>query len=78
MVRELGPSLLGDYTTFFDAIYETDPWLNSRDNPWWSGCYCGFFDDARPEKELNALGAQERRRLRSERIESGHAKGFLA
>ncbi len=78
VVKELGPSLLTDYVTFFDAIYKTDPWLNSRDNPWWSGCYCGFFDDARPEKELNALGAQERRRLRIERIVSGHAKGFLA
>jgi len=78
LVRELVPSLAEDHLTFFDTIYETDPWLNFRDNPWWSGCYCGFFDDARPEKDLMALGAQELKRLRTERIVSGRASGFLA
>lgn len=78
VVKALGPSLVEDYLTFFDTVYETDPWLNFRDNPWWSGCYCGFFDDARPEKDLMALGARELKRLRTERIVSGLAKGFLA
>lgn len=77
-VKELSPKLLDDYLAFFDNVYETDPWLNIRDNPWWSGCYCGFFDDARPEKELNALGPRELRTMRSERILSGLAHGFLA
>lgn len=78
MIKELGPAVLADYFGFFDRIYETDPWLNSRDNPWWSGCYCGFFDSPTPEKEVVALGPGERKRLRSERILSGQATGFLA
>jgi ribosomal protein S18 acetylase RimI-like enzyme len=77
-VREIGPSLLADYFAFFDHIYETDAWLNFKDNPWWSGCYCGFFDHKRPENEITALGVPERKRLRSERIASGKATGFLA
>jgi GNAT superfamily N-acetyltransferase len=78
VVKELGASLLADYLAFFDTIYESDPWLNFRDNPYWSGCYCGFFDDPRPEQELGALGAPERKKMRSERILSNRATGFLA
>ena len=77
-VKELDSRQLDDYFAFFDDLYETDPWLNSRDNPWWSGCYCGFFDDARSEQELMALGARELRRMRIERIRVHRAHGFLA
>ena len=78
VVKELGPSLPADYFAFFETLYETDPWLNFTNNPYWSGCYCGFFDHKRPENELNALGAPERKRMRSERILSNQATGFLA
>ena len=78
MIKELGPAVSADYFGFFDTIYETDPWMNSRDNPWWSGCYCVFFDNPKSEKEFDALGGVERKRLRSELVLSGRATGFLA
>ena len=54
VVRELKPGLAADYFEFFDDIYDNDPWLNSKDNPWWGGCYCSFWDDLREEDEINS------------------------
>lgn len=78
VVKELNASLVNDYFEFFDSVYQTDPWLNFKDNPYWSGCYCGFYDDPRPEKDLVGLGASERKKMRSARILSNRATGFLA
>jgi GNAT superfamily N-acetyltransferase len=79
VVRELEPRLVADYLGFFDDIYDNDPWLKSRDNPWWGGCYCGFYDDPRTEDEINA--SQDKRSengtARKKAIEEG-ASGLLA
>jgi ribosomal protein S18 acetylase RimI-like enzyme len=79
-VKELEPSLVPDYLGFFDNVYEKDPWLNSKSNPWWGICYCGFFDDTRSEEERNKApsAALNNRTMRSEAIRSGKAQGLLA
>lgn len=79
-VKELRPELADDYFRLFDRAYDEDPWLNYRSNPWWGGCYCGFYDDMREEDEINALADKrtENKRLRRERIEDAKASGLLA
>jgi GNAT superfamily N-acetyltransferase len=79
-IRELKPSLVSDYIGFFDAVYDNDPWLKSKDNPYWGGCYCGFYDDPREEEEVNASPDKrsENRAARKKTIEKGSASGLLA
>ncbi len=79
-VKELGPKLLGDYLRFFDGVYKNDPWLNTKNNPWWGICYCGFFDDTRSEEERNKApnAAARNRSMRAEKIQSSKANGLLA
>ncbi|HZY94192.1 MAG TPA: GNAT family N-acetyltransferase [Candidatus Bathyarchaeia archaeon] len=69
-----------DYLGFFDQVYQNDPWLNTRNNPWWGICYCGFFDDTRSEDERNNAphAAVKNRAMRAEMIRSGKANGLLA
>src|SRR2546430_13368117 len=55
-VRELVPALVDDYISFFDGVYHDDPWLNTKDNPWWGICYCGFYDD--PKRARAEQGSQ--------------------
>ena len=78
VVRALAPGLVDDFLGFFDRVYENDPWLNSKNNPWWSGCYCGFFDTKKRDSEQNKIPPEERRRTRALRITQGLANGFLA
>jgi hypothetical protein len=79
-VKELQPQLVEDYLRFFDEVYQNDPWLNTRDNPWWGICYCGFYDDTRTERERNTApdAATKNRSMRAENIEAGKAHGLLA
>lgn len=79
-VRELEPKLLNDYMRFFDDVYQNDPWLNTKNNPWWGICYCGFFDDTRSEEERNKApnAAATNRSMRAETIQSSKANGLLA
>lgn len=65
---------------FFDDIYDNDSFLRSRDNPWWGGCYCSFYDDPRTENEINALPDKrsKNRAAREKTIETGNASGLLA
>jgi len=79
-VRELKPEGLDDYFRLFDEVYTKDPWLNTKSNPWWGICYCGFYDDSRTEQELNTApdAANKNRDIRAETIRSGKAHGLLA
>jgi GNAT superfamily N-acetyltransferase len=79
-IRELNRELIADYLGFFDDIYNNDPWLKFKDNPWWGGCYCTFYDDPRTEGEINASKDKrsENRARRKETIEQGRASGLLA
>ncbi|TMI39761.1 GNAT family N-acetyltransferase [Candidatus Bathyarchaeota archaeon] len=80
VVRELKPGLATDYFDFFDDIYDNDPWLNSKDNPWWGGCYCSFWDDLREEDEINSSKDKRsaNRTARLKMIEEAKASGLLA
>jgi ribosomal protein S18 acetylase RimI-like enzyme len=79
-VRELEPNLVSDYLRFFDDVYGNDPWLKFKDNPWWGGCYCSFYDDPRTEEEINASDNKrsENRAAREKTIKDGRASGLLA
>jgi GNAT superfamily N-acetyltransferase len=79
-IRELKPGLATDYFALFDDVYDNDPWLNYKDNPYWGGCYCGFWDDPREEDQINASKDKrsENKALRLKRIEQGKASGLLA
>ncbi len=79
-IRELKPEFASDYLKFFDGVYDGDPWLNFKNNRWWGGCYCEFYDDPRPEDEINASEDKrsENRARRKNTIESGKASGLLA
>ena len=80
LVRELKPRLVADYLGFFDEIYDNDSFLRFKDNPWWGGCYCSFYDDRRTEDEINASRDKrsENRAAREKTIEEGKASGLLA
>ena len=79
-VRELEPRLVEDYLGFFDQVYQSDRWLNTKNNPWWGICYCGFFDDVRSEEERNKApnAVVSNRTMRAETVQSGMANGLLA
>jgi GNAT superfamily N-acetyltransferase len=80
LIRELEPKLVSDYLRFFDDIYDNDPFLKFKDNPWWGGCYCTFYDDPRTEDEVNASNDKrsENRAARERTIRQGRASGLLA
>ena len=80
LVRELKPKLVADYLGFFDDIYDNDLFLRFKDNPWWGGCYCSFYDDPRTEDEINASRDKrsENRAARERTIEKRRASGLLA
>jgi GNAT superfamily N-acetyltransferase len=61
-----------DYLGFFDRAF--------ADNPGWSGCYCGFYDDPCSDAEWNpaAAAGPAHRAARARRIASGRAHGVLA
>lgn len=79
-VRELVPELVDHYISFFDGVYHNDPWLNTKDNPWWGICYCGFYDDPRTEQDRNQMpdAQMENRKQRGKYIQSAKAHGLLA
>ncbi len=80
LVRELKPKLVADYLGFFNDLYDNDSFLRFKDNPWWGGCYCSFYDDPRTEDEINASRDKrsENRAAREKTIEEGKASGLLA
>ena len=78
LVRELKPQLATDYFRFFDDIYDNDPYLKFKYNPWWGGCYCTFYDDPRTQEERNPHKRSEFRAAREKTIERGKASGLLA
>jgi GNAT superfamily N-acetyltransferase len=71
-IRELVPALLDDYLAFFDRDAFTD-------FPWWSACYCRFWDDpSDPEGESGPERRERYRALVTELIRSGRHRGLLA
>src|SRR5207245_1444947 len=71
-IRELAPGLLADYLTFFD----TDAFA---DFPWWSACYCRFWDDPTDLEGDSSPPHRDRyRAIVIELIRSGQQQGLLA
>ncbi len=71
-IRELVPALLDDYLAFFDHDAFAD-------FPWWSACYCRFWDDpSDPEGESGSDRRERYRSLVTQLIQSGRHRGFLA
>ena len=69
-VRELKPSLVSDYLSFFDNAFS--------DFPDWAGCYCGFYDTLGADWDASAEAIAEHRAARSALISAGKAQGLLA
>lgn len=71
-IRELEPALLDDYLGFFDRDAFAD-------FPWWSACYCRFWDDpSDPEGESGPDRRERYRALVSGLVRSGRQQGVLA
>jgi GNAT superfamily N-acetyltransferase len=71
-IRVLQPALLDDYLAFFDSDAFAD-------FPWWSACYCRFWDD--PSDPEGESGPDRRERYRSlvcDLVRSGQQQGVLA
>jgi GNAT superfamily N-acetyltransferase len=68
----LTPARVDDYLAFFDRAF--------ADNPAWSGCYRGLYDDPRADDAWSAdpSAAPAHRAARAARIRSGRAHGLLA
>lgn len=71
VVRRLKPELLDDYLRFFDKDAFTD-------FPYWSGCYCGFYETSGEEWDATAKAGPAHRAAKAERISSCKALGLLA
>ena len=78
VVRPLGPDGIGDFLGFFDQDAFAD-------NPWWSGCYCNFYESLthpaeNPDPATPAFGPfrDHNRSEKAARIRAGVAHGFLA
>lgn len=72
VIRELGPALLEDYLAFFD----NDAFA---DFPWWSACYCRFWDDPTdPEGDSSPERRDRYRALVTELVRNGRQQGLLA
>lgn len=69
-IRELKPSLVPDYLSFFDKAFS--------DFPDWAGCYCGFYDTLGADWDASAEAIVEHRAARSALISAGKAQGLLA
>lgn len=71
-IRELTPKLLDDYLAFFD----NDAF---GDFPWWSACYCRFWDDPSDvEGDSSPVHRDPYRALVTELVRSGRQQGLLA
>ena len=71
-IRELAPALLDDYLAFFDRDAFAD-------FPWWSACYCRFWDDRVDiEGDSSARHRDDYRALVTELIRDGRQQGLLA
>jgi GNAT superfamily N-acetyltransferase len=71
-IRELAPAMLDDYLAFFD----NDAFA---DFPWWSACYCRFWDDRVDiEGDSSAAHRDNYRALVSSLIRKGQQQGLLA
>ena len=71
-MRELKPSLVDDYLRFFDEVA-------FKDFPWWSSCYCRFFNDPADTEGNSGPEMRERHRaVATELVESGQTQGILA
>jgi GNAT superfamily N-acetyltransferase len=70
-IRELTPALLDDYLRFFDhdAFAEF---------PWWSGCYCVFYNDPTHTGDSSPETAPAHRATAIDLIRSGQTQGLLA
>jgi GNAT superfamily N-acetyltransferase len=71
IVQQLKPELLDDYLRFFDTDAFTD-------FPYWSGCYCGFYETPGEDWDPTAKAGPAHRAAKAERISSGKAQGLLA
>jgi GNAT superfamily N-acetyltransferase len=69
-VVELTPDRVDDYLALFDGAFP--------DNPYWAGCYCGFYDDTTGGEWDNTRDADQHRAAREARIRAGRASGLLA
>jgi GNAT superfamily N-acetyltransferase len=69
-IRPISPVLIDDYLKLFDAAF--------YDNPYWVGCYCGFYDDPSEGWEPGPEEARAHRSSKAERITAGRAHGLLA
>src|SRR5207245_386018 len=71
-IRELAPDLIDDYLAFFD----NDAFA---DFPWWSACYCRFWDDpSDPEGDSSPQYRDRYRVLVADLIRKGSQQGLLA
>jgi GNAT superfamily N-acetyltransferase len=71
-IRELAPQLLEDYLAFFD----NDAFA---DFPWWSACYCRFWDDpSDPEGDSSPERRDRYRALVTDLVRDGRQQGLLA
>ena len=72
VTRELGPELLDDYLRFFDEVAFAD-------FPWWSACYCRFFNDPSDDAGDSSPERREHHRgLAAELVRTGQTRGVLA
>lgn len=70
-IRELTPALLDDYLAFFD--HDAFP-----DNPWWSGCFCSYYQDPSHDGDSRADTIPVRRPKAIDLVRSGRQRGLLA
>ncbi len=70
-VRELKPELVDDFLHFFDKEAFTD-------FPYWSGCYCGFYETLGTDWDASAQAGPTHRAAKADRISRGKAHGLLA
>jgi GNAT superfamily N-acetyltransferase len=71
-IRELAPEMLDDYLAFFDSDAFAD-------FPWWSACYCRFWDDPSDTEGDSSPEHRDRyRALVTDLVRSGQQQGLLA
>ena len=71
VIRELSPSLLEDYLSFFDHDAFAD-------NPRWASCYCYFHHAPHDLKDWKERTADENRAAVSQLIRDQQMHGYLA
>jgi GNAT superfamily N-acetyltransferase len=70
-IRELTPEILDDYLRFFDRDAFAD-------FPWWSGCYCTFYNDPSHDGDSSPATIPIRRPKAIDLVKSGRTQGLLA